>query len=439
MPIIKDGVDITDSITGVQYRYKPSDEFTDVKTIRNGLNSVVWGDPLPEEPETKTNIYGVEWWSNSKSSKMIRTDDAVNFIDPVPAVFNGPGMSPFDSIYPWKDMTTTTVSIGATVKLPRFYYKLTLPTEDDPYHYKLQITSKTSSLPSGFIADPAHSRPTFTGGNTIYIGRYLCNSTDYKSTSGLPKMYDTRANFRTKIKALDSTYALQFDIYTWISTYFLYLVEYADLNIVKTLGKPAFNYSNKTTGIYYTNFPTTTWKTKTGWTDDMEYHTGTTGKTRSHPGCVQYRNIEDFISTTSVWLDGIVPWVSSSSPYKHTPRVYSDPKYYSESTSASGGVTFQYETDITGTSNSKFPGNGLIVPDMTKLTTVSNDVRYLSSWNLSTTGYNGGIIKNFSTGYGPLGVLTTYSSGATTLDWCIYFSKYVAADTYCGRPMYWSR
>ena len=46
-------------------------------------------------------IYGVEWdWTSSRPTKGVRTDDAALFADPSPAVNNGTGSSPFDSLYP---------------------------------------------------------------------------------------------------------------------------------------------------------------------------------------------------------------------------------------------------------------------------------------------------------------------------------------------------
>ena len=53
-----------------------------------------------------TRIYGVQWAGNS-STAWSRTDDAAGFTDPVPAVNNGSGSSPFDNLYPWSGMERT--------------------------------------------------------------------------------------------------------------------------------------------------------------------------------------------------------------------------------------------------------------------------------------------------------------------------------------------
>src|SRR5699024_525061 len=46
------------------------------------------------------HIYGV-LWDGTSTTALSRTDDAAGFSDPVPAVSNGSGSSPFDDLLPW--------------------------------------------------------------------------------------------------------------------------------------------------------------------------------------------------------------------------------------------------------------------------------------------------------------------------------------------------
>ena len=78
--------------------------------------------PFPPPPK----IYGVEWdWTSNGSTKGKRTDGSAQFAEPSPAANNGSGSSPFDNLYPWKDMTKTTRIGGVMVKEPKYWYKWT--------------------------------------------------------------------------------------------------------------------------------------------------------------------------------------------------------------------------------------------------------------------------------------------------------------------------
>ena len=71
-------------------------------------------------------IYGVEWdWTSSGPTKGTRTDAAAGFSDPNPAVNNGTGSSPFDSLMPWAGMVKETRTGGVMVKEPKYWFKWT--------------------------------------------------------------------------------------------------------------------------------------------------------------------------------------------------------------------------------------------------------------------------------------------------------------------------
>ena len=68
----------------------------------------------------------------------------------------------------------------------------------------------------------------------------------------------------------------------------LYVVEYADWNCQKVIGYGCASNS------------------KTGYTDAMQYHTGTNKATRTEYGFTQYRNIEGLWDNPMNWVDGVV-------------------------------------------------------------------------------------------------------------------------------------
>lgn len=232
-------------------------------------------------------IYGVEWdWTDSGPTKGTRTDAAAFFTDPVPAVNNGTGSSPFDGIMPWAGMKRVTDSqAGELVEIPKFWYKLTQNGDA----LKIQIAAQVAD---GFSVSPAHMDRGDGHGerDKVYIGRYHCAST-YKSTTKVrPVTSITRNTARTKIHALGNTiwqsdFAMRFTI--WL----LYLVEYADWNSQTCIG--------------YGGNPATDKMENTGYTDGMSYHTGTSLTSREKFGLgTQYRWIEGLWDNCFDWCDG---------------------------------------------------------------------------------------------------------------------------------------
>ena len=123
------------------------------------------------------NIYGVEWdWTSSGPTKGTRTDDAAGFEDPNPAVNNGTGSSPFDSLYPWSEMVREDRTGGVMVKEPKYWYKWTKTGKK----LKLQIADGPVD---GFLTDPVNmDRGDGLGElDFSFIGRYHCASGTYKS------------------------------------------------------------------------------------------------------------------------------------------------------------------------------------------------------------------------------------------------------------------
>ena len=232
------------------------------------------------------HIYGVEW-DGTSTTVWSRTDEAAGFANPVPYVAGASSYgSPFDTLQPWAGMTRVTDSAaGELVKIPKFWFKWTKTGN----RLKLQIADKKTP---GFYVSPAHADRGDGKGerDVVYIGRYHCHTSNYKSqTGGLPKANITRSAARSGIHALGST-IWQSDMVMRQTIWMLYLVEFGDWNSQKTIGKGCGNNSGTQ---------------NMGYTDSMPYHTGTTQSSRDTYGLgTQYRNIEGLWDNVYDWGDG---------------------------------------------------------------------------------------------------------------------------------------
>lgn len=227
-------------------------------------------------------IYGVEW-DGTSTTKWSRTDASATFTDPVPAVNNGSGSSPFDNLAPWNGMVKSNDTAGGVlVAIPKYYYKLTKSGNK----LKLQIADGEVE---GFKVSPAHANRGDGKGerDVVYVGRYHCVS-GYKSATGAQQVSITRATARSGIHNLGSAY-WQWDWAMNWTIKFLYLVEFADWNSQAKIG-----YGCSASGS----------KVNNGQTDAMTYHTGTTAANRTTYGYTQYRNIEGLWDNVYDWVDG---------------------------------------------------------------------------------------------------------------------------------------
>ena len=316
--------------------------------------------------DTSYNVYGVIW-DGSSSTTFTRTDDAAGFENPTPALNGVGGSSPFDYRYPWSDIEKVTVDGNAMVKIPKFWYKIT----KDGNSLKYQISD---SAVEGFNVSPAHAdRGDGIGERDyVYIGRYKCTSSSYKSvTNTALKTGVTRATARSGITSLGSGYYMQ-DFALWWTVRMLYLVEFADWNSQAVIGYGCGNGSSTV---------------NTGTTDSMSYHTGTMQSARTTYGTgVQYRWIEDPWGNAFEWCDGIR--FSGSDIY-----VYNKPSEYSDT---SGG---------------------------TKIGTRPTTGGYISKWSVpSVSGYDWALYPSAVSG----------SDSTYVADYCYYSSSgvvlYVAGD-----------
>ena len=268
-----------------------------VTAIKDGNATVtvnVAADANHTAPSAKTcsvkvempNIYGVEW-DGTSTTVWSRTDKAAGFTNPVPYVAGQSKYgSPFDNLMPWSGMVRSSdPAAGELVAIPKFWFKWTKSGS----RLKLQIADKAKP---GFCVSPAHADRGDGKGerNTVYIGRYHCHTSNWKSQSGgKPKANITRSAARSGIHGLGGT-IWQSDIQIRMTIWMLYLVEFADWNSQKTIGK----------GCGGNSAPGTM-----GYTDSMPYHTGTTQNSLDSYGLgTQYRNIEGLWDNVYDWGDG---------------------------------------------------------------------------------------------------------------------------------------
>ena len=251
------------------------------------------------------HIYGVVW-DGTSTTVWSRTDEAASFVNPTPYRAGATSYgSPFDNLYPWSGMVRVTDAVaGELVAIPKFWYKWTKSGSG----LKLQIADKETD---GFHVSPAHADRGDGKGerDIVYIGRYHCNTNNYKSQSGVkPKANITRSTARTSIHNLGGN-IWQSDIQMRMTIWMLYLVEFADWNSQKTIGKGCGNNSATE---------------NMGYTDSMPYHTGTTLASRDSYGLgTQYRYIEGPWDNVFDWGDGCY-YNSNGLNIINTPSSFSD-------------------------------------------------------------------------------------------------------------------
>lgn len=229
-----------------------------------------------------SHIYGVEW-SDTTTTKLTRTDDAVTFVDPVAAVGDSEGSSPFDNLMPWSGMVRVNDdTVGTLVAIPKYWLKVS----HNPF--KVRISDK--ELP-GFQVSPAHRDRGDGQGerDVVYIGRYECDSTYQSWGNTTPLNNKNITTFRSNIHALGAD-IWQCDFAIQLTLWYLYLVEFADWNSRKVIGPG--NISTDVINI-------------TGDTNSMSYHTGRAPGTKEETS-IQYRNIENLWGNVGENRDGII-------------------------------------------------------------------------------------------------------------------------------------
>ena len=334
---------------------------------------------------SELKVYGISW-SGGPSTAWTRTDAAAGSSDPVPALSNGNGSSPFDNCYPWNGMVKEPRTGGVMVKIPKFWFKWTKSGSA----LKLQIAEKAVD---GFSVSPAHMDRGDGKGERdyVYVGRYHCNSSYLSATGSSPVASITRSSARTSIHAKGST-IWQMDYAMRLTIWMLMLVEFADNDFQAKIGYGCGN--NSAVGAM-------------GYTDSMTYHTGTTQSARTTYGLgTQYRYIEGLWDNVRDWMDGC--YYSSSGM-----SVIKNPANFSDTANGTviGTPTSGYPSAMSLSTDSGF--EWCIYPTMSSGSTTTY---FPDNWNFNASNpclYAGGYYYQ-SLCYGAFYVSCTNASGVGT-------------------------
>lgn len=250
---------------------------------------------------TPPNVFGVCWdYGNSSTalSRLTKSNDPNKVVtanittEPSAAVGTASGSSPFDNYAPWKNMDEYNI-VDNAVKYRKGETGFSRTDYDTmvyipEYWYKI-VDDATNSKRYFYVSDRATDGFGKHPGSGKYVGRYNTIS-GYASKSGVaPLVSITRAAARTGSRGKGDKWS-QYDYASWCAVWLLYLVEFADWDSQKKIGR---GYVDGNTSAI-----------NSGGTDSMVYHTGraagTDGKT-----AVQYRHIENPYGNIYEWIDGI--------------------------------------------------------------------------------------------------------------------------------------
>lgn len=247
------------------------------------------------------NVFGVCWdYGNSSTalSRLTKSNDPNKVVtadittEPSAAVGTASGSSPFDNYAPWKNMDEYNI-VNNAIKYRKGETGFSRTNYDTmvyipEYWYKI-VDDATNSKRYFYVSDRATDGFEKHPGSGKYVGRYNTIS-GYASKSGAaPLVSITRATARTGSKGKGDKWS-QYDYASWCAVWLLYLVEFADWDSQKKIGRGYVDGNSSAIN--------------SGGTDSMVYHTGrasgTDGKT-----AVQYRHIENPWGNVSELIDGV--------------------------------------------------------------------------------------------------------------------------------------
>lgn len=286
-------------VTG--FSYAPEGPLTENDTMITVSYMETGVTAMTEQPifVSADSVIGVVWDTSNPATAMTRLtiDSDPNGLvtiditkEPVPAVGNGEGSSPFDSYAPWKDMEEYNIidnvvtykrgdagfsrsDYDTVVYVPEFWYKALL-VSGKQYFYV------SAAEKEGFEKHP---------GSGKYVGRYKTGPGYVSKTGTAPLVSITRAAARTGSAAKGDKWS-QYDFASWGAAEFLFRVEFADWDSQSKVGRGYVDGNSAAIN--------------NGGTDSMIYHTGRAagedGKT-----AVQYRHIENPWGNVYEWIDGI--------------------------------------------------------------------------------------------------------------------------------------
>lgn len=246
-------------------------------------------------------IYGIKRNVTISSPSWTRTEQAVGMTATV-SVGTYVGSSDFDKVMPWKGIVRENIGHDVMVKIPKFYYKRY--KEGNVEHIKI-ATGKTE----GFEVHPLFNHAGVEK-DFAYIGAYKTSSNNNSVSGAKPTVNQTRAQMRNSAKTKGTGWGLM-DIAALSAVQMLYLVEYANNDVQKVIGK---GYSDGNSRSLQSgtcnNVPNLTGRPA-----------GTDGKVD-----VVYRGMEGLWGNVREWVDGV-------NFNGRTPYVCNDPSKYKDDTS----------------------------------------------------------------------------------------------------------
>jgi hypothetical protein len=183
-------------------------------------------------------IYGISRDRSVSTPNWARTDDAEGLVATA-ALGTQSGYSDFDTLYPWSEITRTTLSTGdVMVKIPKFWYRRYI-LNDIEY---IQISDKSES---GFDLHPA-----FTTSEFIYVGAYITSggSTVTSASGASVTTAKTRSWHITNAGDKGAGWSIM-SIEALSAIQMLILVEYATYDVQSVIG------AGYTGQVYSTNNP----------------------------------------------------------------------------------------------------------------------------------------------------------------------------------------
>lgn len=324
----------------------------------------------------KASVYGVCWNYGNNNTKLERlTPDTDPYekvsttinTEPVAAVGDGEGSSPFDGCMPWSGMEEYNIlSDGRIIKsgedgfsrtandtmvyIPEFWYMVA----DDASNQKRYFYVADAET-EGFEKHPGSGR---------YLSRYTASS-GYLSKTGqalLTSISRTTARKGCRGKGIGWQ---QYDFATYCAVCLLYIVEYADWDSQTKIGQGYTSSSNSSAIV-------------SGKTDSMTYHTGRASGTNGQTA-VQYRHLENLWGNVYQLVDGIN--FSSRAAY-----VCTDPSKYADDTTTgytSAGLSLPSSNGyISGLGNST-PFTWAFIPNAAR----GSASTYIPDYVLSNTSW----------------------------------------------------
>ena len=281
-----DTVYTADTTTGT-YAFKVHEKGTWTIKATNGSETdtkqvVISSDGQTENIELAfVRIYGIKRDVTNPSPAWTRTDEAVGMTAKA-SVGTVAGSSDFDKVMPWKGIVRENIGSDVMVKIPKFYYKRY--KEGNTEHIKI-ATGKTE----GFTVHPLFNHAGVEK-NFAFVGAYETSSNNKSVSGAQPTVDQDRAIMRDNAKAKGAGWGL-IDVSAWSAIQMLVLVEYANNDVQKVIGKGYCdgNSSPLVTGTC-NNVPNLTGRPA-----------GTDGKTD-----VVYRGIEGIWGNVHEWIDGVI-------------------------------------------------------------------------------------------------------------------------------------